>query len=551
MRADSGFYVHALVAVCREMDVRFSITVRQHQSQRNLIEAIPEADWTPLPYWMDGAADVAETTYVPSQVEPDATPVRLIVRRVQPTPGSQLALFASYSYHGFITDREGETLALEADHRRHAEIENAIRDLKYGVGLNHLPSGRFAANAAWLAVQVIAHNLARWTARIGLGEQVVTTKTLLRRRFFSLAGLFRRQRAELPQRDLMGEAYLVVLTQLVGSAEASRERLEGTAIPDIDDGLADARATLLAEAHAAIDEMAEAVDADLREFNQDLPVEIRPAMRGLPAVTERAAAMVIGPADFYVGRFGEWDPNPPHAAGGLYIVYYYRGAKVVQSILDTYPLGFPAAAAQQQVDRVIGALLAMGPEAEALSDLLLPYLLVMSDLADAGLHDVAVDRCSEFVAALQEQDLRHGAMLEVLAAVAGDEPDVSEYLLRDSDFDPAFATLRQARAIITTARRQGLDSVKLSKLAAAMGHEAEELGVTPPSTDYATVSILLGAARAAGFPHDAIDRIYQAVDPDGYEDALYEQAAGLREFGEEDADGGLDGLPRFDGEFSR
>ena len=78
-------------------------------------------------------------------------------------------------------------LELEADHRRHAEIENAIRDLKYGVGLNHLPSGRFAANGAWLAVQVIAHNLARWTARIGLGEQLVTTKTL-RRRVFSLAG---------------------------------------------------------------------------------------------------------------------------------------------------------------------------------------------------------------------------------------------------------------------------------------------------------------------------------------------------------------------------
>ena len=123
----------------------------------------------------------------PFRPEPDAAPVRLIVRRVRPTPGSQLALFAKYSYHAFITDREGETLELEADHRRHAEIENAIRDLKYGVGLNHLPSGRFAANAAWLAVQVMAHNLARWTARLGLGEQIVTTKTL-RRRFFSLAG---------------------------------------------------------------------------------------------------------------------------------------------------------------------------------------------------------------------------------------------------------------------------------------------------------------------------------------------------------------------------
>ena len=89
------------------------------------------------------------------------------------------------------------------DHRRHAEIENAIRDLKHGVGLNHLPSGRFAANAAWLAVQVMAHNLARWTARIGLGEQVVTTKTL-RRRFFSLAGRItrsaRRLTLHLPQR---------------------------------------------------------------------------------------------------------------------------------------------------------------------------------------------------------------------------------------------------------------------------------------------------------------------------------------------------------------
>ena len=274
-------------------------------------------------------------------------------------------------------------------------------------------------------------------------------------------------------------------------------------------------------------------------------------MRGLPAVTERAAAMLVGPADFHVGRFDEWDSNPPHAAGGLYIVYYYRGAKVVQSILDTYPMGFPAAAAQQQVDRVIDALLAMGPEAEALSDLLLPYPLVMSELADAGLHDVAGDRCSEFVAALQQQVLRHGAVLDVLAAVAGDEPDVSEYLLRDSDFDPAFATLRQARAIITTARRQGLDSVKLSKLAAAMGHAAEELGVTPPSTNYAALSILLGEARDAGLPHEAIERIYQAIDPDGYEEELYEQAADLLEFGSEDADGALDGLPRFDGEFSR
>ena len=113
-----------------------------------------------------------------------------------PRPTPSWPAWSTYSYHGFITDREGDTLELEADlghvNNSHAEIENAIRDLKYGVGLNHLPSGRFPANAAWRAVPVMAHNLARWTTRLGLGEPVATTKTL-RRRFFSLAGRITRK----------------------------------------------------------------------------------------------------------------------------------------------------------------------------------------------------------------------------------------------------------------------------------------------------------------------------------------------------------------------
>ena len=51
VRADSGFYNQPVVAVCRKMDVRFSITVRQHQSVRNIIEAITEEEWTPTHYW--------------------------------------------------------------------------------------------------------------------------------------------------------------------------------------------------------------------------------------------------------------------------------------------------------------------------------------------------------------------------------------------------------------------------------------------------------------------------------------------------------------------
>jgi hypothetical protein len=217
VRADSGFYAHEVVAVCRAMGVRFSITIRQHAAIHRLIEAIPEADWTPIPYWLAGGADVAETTYTPFADQKDAVPVRLIVRRVRPTPGSQLALLTLYDYHAFITDRDGETLVLEADHRRHAEIENAIRDLKYGVALNHLPSGRFPANGAWLAVQVIAHNLARWTARIGLGAGIVTTKTL-RRRLFGLVGRLtrsaRRLKLHLPARWPWAVGFAAALARL-------------------------------------------------------------------------------------------------------------------------------------------------------------------------------------------------------------------------------------------------------------------------------------------------------------------------------------------------
>ena len=140
LRADSGFYARKVVDACRDAGARFSITVRLHKALHKKIAAILDDAWTPIPYFLDGA-DVAETTYRPfGNDQPD---LRLIVRRVRPTPGTQLALFVEFSYHAFITDRHGTTLELEADHRRHAEIENSIRDLKYGVGLNHLPSGRF------------------------------------------------------------------------------------------------------------------------------------------------------------------------------------------------------------------------------------------------------------------------------------------------------------------------------------------------------------------------------------------------------------------------
>ena len=104
-----------------------------------------------IPYWLStpevSGAAVAEVPYTCFAHTKDAAEVRLVVRRVRPTPGSQLALFTAWDYHAFVTDREGELVEIEADHRRHAVVEQVIAELK-SAGLAHLPSGKFMANAA-------------------------------------------------------------------------------------------------------------------------------------------------------------------------------------------------------------------------------------------------------------------------------------------------------------------------------------------------------------------------------------------------------------------
>jgi Transposase DDE domain group 1 len=214
LRADSGFYAGAVATACRKAGVRYSITVKLNKALHKAIAAIPADAWAPIPYFLDGA-DVAETSY--RSFGKKAPLVRLIVRRVKPTPGSQLALFVDYSYHAFITDRDGDTVDLEADHRRHAVVEDAVRDLKYGVGLNHLPSGRFGANAAWLTLNVTAHNLARWVSRIGLGETLIATDTLRRRHLRTPGRITRSARRltlHLPQRWPWAEQFNNALARL-------------------------------------------------------------------------------------------------------------------------------------------------------------------------------------------------------------------------------------------------------------------------------------------------------------------------------------------------
>ncbi len=89
-----------------------------------------------------------------------------------------------------MTDLEGHPVDVDAFHREHARVELAIRDLKEGAGLEHIPSGNFSANAAWLVCAALAHNLIRWAALLGEltpADQLVVARTV-RTRFFSIPG---------------------------------------------------------------------------------------------------------------------------------------------------------------------------------------------------------------------------------------------------------------------------------------------------------------------------------------------------------------------------
>jgi hypothetical protein len=71
-----------------------------------------------------------------------------------------------------LTNRTDAIELVESEHRQHAVVELAIRDLK-DQALAHFPSGRFLANAAWTVIAALAHNLLKWTTLIGLPDTVI------------------------------------------------------------------------------------------------------------------------------------------------------------------------------------------------------------------------------------------------------------------------------------------------------------------------------------------------------------------------------------------
>jgi hypothetical protein len=190
MRFDAGFWSNDTIATLNRHKVRYTMAVRcGHKSITAAIAGIDDTSWRTIDYTPGGQAQVAECEYTTGTGRQRVTR-RLIVRRTRLTETAQQRLWPDWRHHAFLTDLTGDAVEVDRFHRHHAVVELAIRDLKEGAGLEHVPSGNFHANSAWLQAAVLAHNLIRWTATLGkvrVDDELTVARTL-RTRLVAIPG---------------------------------------------------------------------------------------------------------------------------------------------------------------------------------------------------------------------------------------------------------------------------------------------------------------------------------------------------------------------------
>jgi len=208
LRADSGFWNNKIMARLQSAGWTYSIGITQHKPIKAAIARIPEQDWQTLPDYPEGGEAQIAQTMIGRQ--------RLIVRRTR-LIGAQAELWPDWRHFAFLTNRVDAIEQVEAEHRQHAVVELAIRDLK-DQALAHFPSGKFLANAAWTVIAALAHNLLRWTTQIGLPNTVIPTARTVRRRLLTIPGRItrtaRRVTLRMPARWPWETQFLTALERL-------------------------------------------------------------------------------------------------------------------------------------------------------------------------------------------------------------------------------------------------------------------------------------------------------------------------------------------------
>lgn len=179
VRLDSAGYQADIFNYLEETGKTFAIGGRLDKPTQQAIADIPEQAWKHYP---DCA--VAETLHSMGETK---KAFRLIAVKYK----RQAELFDDTpKYHVIASNRIESAEATLVWYRQRGETsENGIKELKIGFGMERMPCGQFAANAAFFRIGVIAHNLFVLFKRSVLGDEWQRHKVAtIRWRLFHLPG---------------------------------------------------------------------------------------------------------------------------------------------------------------------------------------------------------------------------------------------------------------------------------------------------------------------------------------------------------------------------
>jgi hypothetical protein len=174
VRSDSAAYEpEGVLDHWQQQGWEFAVSADMSPSLRAEVEALPPEAWHPWQREGGGMLrEWAEVPYVPSRVheKKDAPVYRYLAIRVRPQQGRLFEDGAAVRHFAVVTNRweiEGQAL-LEWHRGKAGTIEHIHHILTNELGAGVYPSAKHGANAAWLRLQVLTHNLLQLLKAVAL-----------------------------------------------------------------------------------------------------------------------------------------------------------------------------------------------------------------------------------------------------------------------------------------------------------------------------------------------------------------------------------------------
>lgn len=200
-RGDSAYYDQELLHWLRDEEraggptgqIGFCISARMNRSLKEHIVRLGESLWKPYRADEEAESECADLlNYWPETEEAKSYgPLRYVAIRVRKRQGELFADGTEAKYFAVVTNLwDWKAQRLLEWHREKAGSIEAVNDvIKNELASGVLPCGRFGANAAWLRLSVITHNVFTALKRLALPPELLTARPKrLRFLIFNTAG---------------------------------------------------------------------------------------------------------------------------------------------------------------------------------------------------------------------------------------------------------------------------------------------------------------------------------------------------------------------------